>query len=466
MKKLFLSCVMLIGLWFNGQSQYISEILEYVPAPGQLINEQSWGTPSAANTIIGGVTGHLSLGAWGGYVVFRFENPVLNHINHPFGIDFTIFGNPLPDWSEPGIVWVMKDENENGIPDETWYELAGSDYYFSNTLKNYEVTYTNPNQETAFNVPWSDNFGLNGYIYTNAIHTQPYYPLASNFPHISTNYYSLFGTRINPIVDSTTLMTKVYKRGFGYADNVNRGQEPWTKPDNPYTLEKENSGGDGFDINWAVDHTGNHVSLDKIHFIKVQNGMLAHGGRLGEISTEICGAVQVSPNATITGEEQMIVIQDLPAVIQHHEIQLRAYAFNRGLPQTNETILWSTETAGASINPDGLLQITNSGSITVHATLVSNPNITATATTKVDFESGIIVKPFLPLLLYPNPAAEFINLNESVGELIIFNIQGKQIQKEQLNGNPIHIGNLPIGLYIVQLNHNQNIKATKLFKTY
>ena len=59
-------------------------------------------------------------------------------------MDFTIFGNPLPDWSEPGVVWVMKDENENGEADDTWYQLAGSDYFFSTTLLDYQVSYANP----------------------------------------------------------------------------------------------------------------------------------------------------------------------------------------------------------------------------------------------------------------------------------------------------------------------------------
>ncbi|MDD2562921.1 MAG: T9SS type A sorting domain-containing protein [Salinivirgaceae bacterium] len=462
MKQSVLSIAMLLGLWFNGHSQYIAEILEYAPAPGQLINTPSWGTLEAANSIIGGLSGHVTLGAWGGYVVFRFDNPVENHPNNPYGVDFTIFGNPLPDWSEPGIVWVMKDENGNNLPDDTWYELAGSDYYFSNTVKNYEVTYTNPNQEVACDVPWTDNLGQNGFVYANRAHTQPYYPLASNFPQISTSFYTLRGTQINPEVDSTSPMTKIYKRAFGYADNVARRSEPWSKPDNPYTHETENSGGDAFDISWAVDADGNHIFLDQIHFVKVQNGMLADGGRLGEVSTEICGAIKVAPNPTVTGQQQMIAIKDLPPTLTTQELQLEALAFNLGIPQTNETILWSTPTEGASIDNNGLLHVSSSGVLTVTATLASNPKIIATTSTTINLV-GITELTNYRLEIYPNPASEYISLSETSGELSIFNIEGQRVKLIHLNGNLIPISDLPMGLYIVKLRLEHTICTAKLF---
>ena len=128
----------------GARAQYISQVVEYLPAPGQFINSMPWGSPVSASSLIGGVNGSLSLGAFGGKVVFRFEEAVENHPDNPYGIDFTIFGNATSEWSEPGVVWVMKDVNENGLPDDTWYELAGSDYYFSTTLRHYEVEYFNP----------------------------------------------------------------------------------------------------------------------------------------------------------------------------------------------------------------------------------------------------------------------------------------------------------------------------------
>jgi hypothetical protein len=461
MNKFLLIISIVLGFSLIGKSQYISNVLEYKPAPGQLINESPWGTPSAVQTIIGGIDGHLSLGAWGGYVVFEFANPVVNHPDNPYGIDFTIFGNPMPDWSEPGIVWVMKDENSNGLPDDTWYQLAGSDYHFSNTLHNYEVTYTNPNQATAADVPWNDNLGNEGYILANSIHTQPYYPLADSFPNISATNYSLNGTRIQPEVDNTSFMIKVLKRGFGYADNQPKGTAQWTTPDNPYTTEIENSGGDGFDISWAVDGNGNYVTLDEIHFIKVQNGMLAHGGWLGEISTEITGAVDVIPNSAISGETQMVVIRDLPPVIYEESVQLEALAFENGLVQTTENIVWTTSMAGASIDLNNVLHLTQSGTLEITATLESHPTIITTASAEVDL--GNIINQLTEeelLKIHPNPATNYLTVQEN-GTLQIFTPQGQIIYEKPVNKNTqLQISHLVRGIYLVSLNG----KTAKLIK--
>ena len=93
-----------LGFLPQVHGQFITEVLEYVPAPSQYMNALPWSAPSSPASIVGGVNGSLSLGAFGGYVVFRFEEPVENDPDHPFGVDFTIFGNPLPNWSEPGII--------------------------------------------------------------------------------------------------------------------------------------------------------------------------------------------------------------------------------------------------------------------------------------------------------------------------------------------------------------------------
>jgi hypothetical protein len=460
MHKLLLILLIVFGFSFIGKAQYISNVLEYKPAPGQLINESPWGVPSADQSIVGGIDGHLSLGAWGGYVVFEFANPVDNHPDNPFGVDFTIFGNPMPDWSEPGIVWVMKDENNNGLADDTWYQLAGSDYHFSNTTHNYEVTYTNPNQGSAADVPWEDNLGNNGYILANSTHSQPYYPLADSFPNISSTSYSLIGSRIQPEVDSTSFMIKVLKRGFGYSDNQLKGSAPWSTPDNPYTSEIENSGGDGFDISWAVDANGNSVNLDEIHFIKVQNGMLADGGWLGEISTEISGAVDVSPNSSLTGENQMIVIKDLPPLIQQESINLEALAFENGLLQTTENIVWTTSMAGASIDENNVLHLTQSGTLEITATLESNPQITATASAEVDLGNAIQLAGEELVKIYPNPATNYLTVQEN-GTLQIFTPQGQVIYEKPVGKHTrLQISHLVRGIYLISLNG----KTAKLIK--
>ena len=52
----------------------------------------------------------------------------------------SIKGNQFPDWSEPGIVWVMQDENGDGEPNDTWCELKGSLYEAEGYVRDYAVT--------------------------------------------------------------------------------------------------------------------------------------------------------------------------------------------------------------------------------------------------------------------------------------------------------------------------------------
>lgn len=71
---------------------------------------------------------------------------------------------------------VSFDTNLNGLPDDEWYELAGSEYYKPETIKNYRITYDRPDPNKipepdmgqqwsdATYVPWKDNQGNTGYI--------------------------------------------------------------------------------------------------------------------------------------------------------------------------------------------------------------------------------------------------------------------------------------------------------------
>lgn len=463
-----------IGLFFVAQiinAQYISEVLEYKPAPGQFTNSAPWGVPASANSLIGTVTGSMSLGAFGGYVVFKFDEPVKNHLDNPFGVDFTIFGNPSTDWAEHGIVSVMKDENENGLPDDTWYELAGSDYFFSSTIKRYEVTYNNPKQPTAADVPWFDNHGNSGFVLAKSFHTQPYYPSIELFPDVNPLEYTLSGTLVANQVDRTNLTTiKSYKKAFGYADNQLRGTAPYTLPDNPYTPEKENAGGDAFDISWAVDENGEYVDLDVIHFVKVHTAALGDGGWLGEISTEITGAVSVTPNPTITGELDMIVIKDLPNEIRGTSFQLEAFAYHKGRWDKNRTLNWISNLPGSSISDANLLTFTSSGEVTLTASLADRPDITATVSTTLIYDetfSGITHKKLDKISIYPNPAADNIHVTELNNATIeIYNITGTCVfsMSEYSSSQAISVAHLVSGIYIMKINESNVSKTIRFIK--
>lgn len=454
--------------------QFISEVLEYRPAPGQYINAAPWGMPDDNNpdvSIVERLDGAMSLGAFGGYVIFKFADPVKNHPDNPYGIDFVIYGNPIKNvstsrvpnrvaLSEPAVVYVMKDENSNGLADDTWYELAGSDYYFSSTIKNYEVTYINPKSEMAADVPWRDNLGDAGFVFANSFHTQPYYPRSGNFPGIDQDEYTLSGTRINHPVDlSNPSYISAYGRPWGYADNTLRGHYNGL-PDNPYTrgvdLEEEGSGGDAFDIGWAVDANGGYVDLDEIDFIKVQNCVLANAGWWGEVSTEITGAFVVTPDASVSGELDMIIIKELPDTIRGESFQIEAFAYHKGRWDRDRTINWSSSLADASVDNTNLLTFASSGEIILTASLSDRPEIRATASSVVVYGSPTSTPQYdIPdVKVYPNPVSEnlFIRGVENV-TIEIYNILGNRVvsKQEYSDSQPVSVTHLANGIYIVRI---------------
>lgn len=250
-------------------SAHWSVVLEYTPAPGQFINEQETGGFSGENTPEKAILYaekrlkqglFISLGAFGGTLVAGFDHSIVND----GGFNLQITGNAHENSSEPGIVWVMQDSNGNGLPDDTWYELKGSEHDNSRTIRNYAVTYFRP-RETGRPIYWADNEGNTGTIdYLGPFHGQDsYYPL-----WIDRDYYTLTGTRLesrNYLSQSGSWISPAY--GWGYADNHDQGL---------------------FRISDAVKRNGNPIHLDFIDFVKVQTGVNGKSGWLGEISTEIC----------------------------------------------------------------------------------------------------------------------------------------------------------------------------------
>lgn len=261
------------ALYFRAKTEssiaFISKVMDYKPAPGQFINS-SFGNPEYAEKIIGNKTNTLSLGAWGGYVIFTFDHTIENRIDQK---DFVVYANAFKGLSEPGIVEVSFDENGNGIADDTWYELAGSNYANERTIKDYEITYVNP--EEYANVNWTDNKGSADNVAINTYHTQNYYPL-----FIPENKQVTFkGTRVFPVITTSQYVT-IDPLDWGYVDN--------------YDAEYSIYGGNAMEIDWAVDKNGTLVKLKGIDFVKVYTAAQYNAGWLGEISTEVKGAADLS----------------------------------------------------------------------------------------------------------------------------------------------------------------------------
>ncbi len=278
-----------------------NKVYEYTPAPGQFINELKTGgfdgtqtTPEAAvayaesrmsQTYDNGDPNPVwvSLGGFGGYIVVGFDHSIDNSGDYDLGI----LGNSFNGSSEPGIVWVMQDENGNGLPDDNWYELAGSETGKAETLQNYSVTYYRPTG-AGMPVQWTDSQGNSGEIdYLKTYHSQDYYyPL-----WIEADSYTLTGTClkarnydasgkgaywVNPHYD------------WGYVDNwspVDRHVSGSSSGDNANAEANANH----FKICNAIDFEGKPVDLKFVDFVKVQVGVNAKSGWLGELSTEVFG---------------------------------------------------------------------------------------------------------------------------------------------------------------------------------
>lgn len=266
-----------------------NSVLEYTPAPGQFINELKTGGFDGSQTTMESAIAYaeerlraehwVSLGGFGGYIVVGFDHSIDNSGDYDIGI----LGNSFSGSSEPGIVWVMQDENGNGLPDDTWYELAGSETGKAETIQNYAVTYYRPSG-TMMPVLWIDNLGNSGEIdYLTQFHRQDYYyPL-----WIESDSYTLTGTCLAP-------------RNYDASGNGSywvNAEYDWGYVDNFSSIDRltgdENATADAnanhFKISNAIDCECEPIHLEYIDFVKVQVGVNAKSGWLGELSTEVCG---------------------------------------------------------------------------------------------------------------------------------------------------------------------------------
>ncbi len=286
-------------------SAYISKVYEYCPAPGQFVNEMpkyekgdnvASMTRKAQDCISGTNDVMISLGGYGGFVTFGFDHTVVNVAGE---YDFRIWGNCFYELTdperkggsaEPGIVMVSYDENCNGIPDDAFYELAGSAYLHPDTRRNYGITYYRPADKLTAEgddsgflsdkeyIVWKDTEGTAGFMPKNIFHDQSYWPM-----WIDSDELSFSGTCLPPNAVDTSGSGRyyiLYCYDWGYVDN------------HPNDYGELNS----FDIDWAVDVNGNPVKLPGVDFIRVYTGVNQYCGWIGETSTELCRAADLHIN--------------------------------------------------------------------------------------------------------------------------------------------------------------------------
>ncbi|MFZ4725365.1 MAG: hypothetical protein ACOYMD_07925 [Paludibacter sp.] len=253
------------------QSAYIANIFEYVYAPGQ---HASIAKSTDISNFIGepkSDKGWLYLGGFGGFVVAGFDHNVTNGSGADFEVYALAGASP-----EPAVVYVMEDANNDGKPNEIWYELKGNQ--FENSKRNYWLRYYKASSTTS-NISWKDAEGNQGELiaYNNTSVTWWW-------PASSSDSITFYGTRLpdsyenHPVNEVNHWTVPSEKFNWGYAEN-NYGAD--------YFSEK---GSNQLDISNAIDEFGNKVNLSTIKFIKIQTGVFQQAGWLNEVSSEVRGA--------------------------------------------------------------------------------------------------------------------------------------------------------------------------------
>jgi hypothetical protein len=228
---------------------YTTDLFGFYPAPGYAggTRTQTWEELQK----IGLKSWTFGLGGFGGSVVYGFDHSVENK---PGQYSLTIPGNSFAGWGEPGVVWVMQDENGNGQPDDTWYELAGSEFGKPSETRRYAAAYTT--QEV-----YIDNTGASEAWKYGSYLTTEYFTWSSE----PGNYVIFSGTKLQE--NSYTEGGILYHPGpaWGYADS------------DKY-----------FRISDAIQADGSPANLDYIDFVRVQSACLFDTKVVSEVTTE-CG---------------------------------------------------------------------------------------------------------------------------------------------------------------------------------
>ena len=325
----------------------------YLPAPAQFVNEGvttgGWGDAYDSNgTVKATSSTGVSLGFFGGYAVYEFENPIADDPTHPYGADFIVYGNAFWNNSEAGCIQVSKDGT-------TWYDIAGSMYYTKST-KGATITYTNPNPNedkgitaagatsTLADVPYAltvNGTTTSGTVTKNTFHNHSWFPLNANYfvdsgtrkEMAKVDEFSFVSRTLNSDnITSTltfkgTLLTnypgtgKTDQIGFGYCDVHPNKTLGGTIAYNPYqtftsssdydTKVAGTSGGDPIDIAWAVKSNGTPANLDSIRYVRIYTGMAQMNGIFGEISTEVCGVAACTGTGTGAAGKTLTIKKDL-----------------------------------------------------------------------------------------------------------------------------------------------------------
>ena len=315
----------------------------YLPI-GQFATGSGWG--SASGKFGGGIesTG-VSLGMLGGYIQFDLsDDPITNDADNKYGIDFVVYGNPFDGNPEAGSVMVYGKNTQTNT--YGWYNLAGSRHYMADTNWDVDISYLRIGTDVY---DAGQNYATIGSRQlTVGIYTATDYPYAAveNGTMTVSAAIAAADWSADPIIAGTGWWPDGYSIGdenvdgvywhdngatpvityagvtevadsditndylFGYADVRQAGS--YGSVINPYaSLPNSGTGGDGFDLSWAVDANGDPVSVTDVKYVRVYSAVLHNAGIFGETSTEVCGLYVVNGGGTGTAVAPTITIDDM-----------------------------------------------------------------------------------------------------------------------------------------------------------
>jgi hypothetical protein len=247
-----------------------------------------------------------SLGNFGGYITYYYEDAIIDNPNNMYGVDFYVYGNAFSQGgsaAENGQVWVSEDG-------EQWYALAGSEHYEDTTLKDYEITYT---KTASGKTAWTDNYGGSNDGSSKSgswVNSSNYYMNDLAKSDTITLKGILLPCEDGSLYGDGTVASYAKSVKFGYVDSNVNGTIGANV--NPYDeLAKSN----GFDLKWAVDEDGNPVTLENgVHYIKIVTASNIWAGAFNEKSTEVTTMVRTTATeesvGTTTSPNSIIVTNE------------------------------------------------------------------------------------------------------------------------------------------------------------
>ncbi len=202
---------------------------------------------------------------------------------------------------------------DSAISAAQWYAIPNSAAHVTNPVSSENVTSTAPTSqnpedkrtvgisywpEQGPNENYSQVWKINGDTHVGGV----YWDVSNTDPTVEVITYE----GVTRVQDSDT--TNFYR--FGYADVRQNGTSYGTAI-NPYASEPASgTGGDGFDLSWAVDADGLPVELTDVKYVRVYSAVLYNAGMVGETSTEVCGIYVASGTKSDSIVEPTVTINN------------------------------------------------------------------------------------------------------------------------------------------------------------